>query len=146
MPQRDGPHALSLIICEKIERERPESPATYVGVTNLLQAKGVPGQHGGAITPTPRLHVEARFAPGHARGPHRFALRVRLGETAPQSLISREIRLVDARQEIRLARMWELKRVPSGPIWFEALIDDEVAMRVPFMVEVVPSPSADLQA
>ena len=144
--QHDGPHALSLIICDTIERERPEAPATYTGVTNLLQAKGVPGQHGGAITPIPRLRVEARFAPGHARGVHRFALHVRIGETAPRALSVREIRLVDVRQEIRLTHTWELKRVPSGPIWFEAVIDDAVVMRVPFMVEIVPAPSTELQA
>ena len=146
MSQNDGPYALSLIICDAIERERPEAAATYIGVTNLLQAKGTPGQHGGAITPTPRLRVEVRFAPGQARGLHRFGLRVRVGETAPRSLSTREVRLIDVRQEIRLTHIWELKRVPSGPIWFEALIDDVVVMRVPFIVEVVPPPPTSPQA
>lgn len=146
MEQDQGPYALSLIFCDRIERERPETAATYVGVTNLLQAKGKIGQYGGAITPTPRLHVEARFAPGHARGLYRFGLRVQIESTEPTSLLSREVRLVDSRQEVRLTRTWELKRVPSRPVWFEALINDEVAMRVPFLVELIAPPSEELQA
>lgn len=146
MCQDDGPYALTLIICNEIQRAEPSAPATYAGVTNLIQVKGVPGQHGGKLSPTPRLRVEARFAPGHARGLHRFGLRVRIGQADPHSLGSREVRLVDVRQEVRLSRVWELKRVPAGTIWFEALIDDTVAMRVPFLVEIIPPPSADLHA
>ncbi len=146
MQLETGPHALSLIICREIKRERPELPATYVGVTNLIQVTGQPGQRGGVLSPAPRLRVEARFAAGLARGTFRFSLRVQLESAGPRSLSSREVRLVDGRQEIRLAHGWELKRVPSGPIWFEALVDDVVVMRVPFMVEVVPPPVSEPQA
>lgn len=141
-----GPHALSLIICKTIERERPELPATYTGVTNLISARGRADQRGGLLSPAARFTVEARFAAGLARGPFQFGLRVLVGETAPHVLHSREVRLVDSRQEIRLVRAWELKRVPIGPIWFEALVDDAVVMRVPFMVEIVSPPSSRLQA
>jgi len=146
MDQDAGPHALSLIICSDIQRKRPEQPATYTGVTNMLQVTGQPGQRGGMLSPVPRLRVEARFAAGLARGTFRFSLRVELESAGPRSLSSREVRLIDGRQEVRLAHGWELKRLPTGPIWFEALIDDAVVMRVPFMVEVVPPPLAEPQA
>lgn len=141
-----GPHALSLIICSSIERTRPESPATYTGVTNLIVVNGQPSQRRGTLSPAPRLRIEARFGAGLARGTFRFALQVQPNSGEPRTLSSREVRLVDSRQEIRLAHTWELKRVPSGPIWFEALLDDVVVMRAPFTVEVVPPPSTELQA
>ena len=146
VPDTSGPHALTLIICTKIERERPELPGTYTGVTNLISARGRPDQRGGAISPVPRFQVEARFLAGLARGTYRFGLRVIVGANPPRMLSSRDIRLVDGRQEVRLVHGWELKRVPAGPIWFESLINDAVVMRVPFTVELVPPPSTELQA
>ncbi len=71
---------------------------------------------------------------------------MRIGSNEPHVLSSQEVRLLDTRQEIRLSRSWGLKRVPSGTIWFEALVNETVTMRVPFMVEIVPPPSAELQA
>jgi hypothetical protein len=146
MAEEVGPHALSLIICNAIERERPEQPGTYKGVTNLIQVRGEPGKRGGKLSPTPKLLVEARFGAGLARGSFRFGLRLRIGQHDSHLIAEREARLVDGRQEVRLARTWSLNRLPTGPVWFEALIDDEVAMRVPFLVEVVPLPSGEVQA
>jgi hypothetical protein len=140
-----GPHALSLIVCNKIERERPELPGTYLGVTNMAQVQGR-GRPGARLSPAPRLLVEARFAAGLARGSFRFGLRVTVGPGDPHLITEREIRLVDSRQEVRLARTWALNRVPAGPIWFESLLDDAVVMRVPFFVEIVAPPSDEVQA
>ena len=141
-----GPHALSLIICHEDGAGTPRLPGTYAGVTNLISVRGRPDQRGGLLSPVGKFMVEARFSAGLARGSFRFGLRVLVGDAAPHMLHSREVRLVDGRREVRLARGWELKRVPTGPIWFEALIDDAVVMRVPFMAEIVPPPSEGLQA
>ena len=146
MPREDvGPHALSLIICNAIERERPELPGTYKGVTNMAQVRGI-GKVGARLSPAPKLLVEARFAAGLARGSFRFGLRVTIGSADPHLITEREIRLVDSRQEVRLARTWALNRVPAGPIWFESLVNDAVVMRVPFFVELVAPPSDEVQA
>ena len=141
-----GPHPLSIIICTGIERARPEVPGTYTGITNQIQVKGKRGPRGGKLEPAPRLLVEARFAAGLARGSFRFGLSLQIGDAVPQIISEREIRLVDGRQEVRLARTWELKRLPTGPIWFDALVDDKVVMSVPFTVEVAPLPPDTLQA
>jgi len=146
MQEQAGPHALTLIICKSIERERPERPGTYHGVTNLISVTGRPDQRAGLLQPAARFTVEARFAAGLARGTHRFGLQVLIGDNPPHVLQSREIRLVDGRQEVRLTRTWELKRAPAGTIWFESLIDDFIVMRVPFMVEFVAPPSGELNA
>jgi len=146
MDANAGPHPLTLIICRSITRERADLPATYSGVVNMFPVVGQPGQVGGALNPTPSFQVEARFAAGLARGSFRFGLRVTIGSGEPTMLRSAEVRLLDGRQEVRLARTWQLKRVPDTPIWFESLVNDWVVMRVPFTIPIIPPPSDERQA
>ncbi len=108
MPERGRTRATRVVadyLHEDREREgAPELPGTYTGVTNLISVRGRPDQRGGLLSPVGKFMVEARFSAGLARGSFQFGLRVLVGDAAPHMLHSREVRLVDGRQEVRLTR------------------------------------------
>lgn len=135
MPQStDGPYAVSLVICERVDRHDERQPATYVNTTSALVVRDWPP--GASVAPLDRpirYEVEARFLIGQARGRHAFELRRRDPDGSTHLLNHLDAEPTYDHDSVALTVAWFLKEAPRGLFWFDALINGQVAMSVPFL-------------